>query len=175
MGPQDYAKAIRDAWRGSTQSVLDACKAAKEAKYAKCLYETSNELVGVVDRSTLVKLARIGECAVFYQPGAASVLPQSWGTLYELVKLGDAELQARWGDITPALQRKVVAKWRFLKPPQMPPQQNAPAPKTLEGAVKTLDALRKAGKPADYVGQIKPGQLRAAIMFLQAIADAGKP
>lgn len=181
MNPQDYANTIRDAWRGSTEKVLEACKAAAGAKADGVLYDVSGELAGVVDGSTLRRLALIGECDAFYQPGALAQLPPAWGTLYELSKLGDTGISAHWGEITPTLARGTVAGWRkgaiagaSTPIPAPGPAANSASgiPETLEGALSVLDKLRKAGKPADYAGQFKPAQLRMAIAFLQAIAGA---
>lgn len=180
MGPQDYAAAIRAAWQGSTDRVLEACAhaAAAKAQDMGTLYAVAQELQGTIDRSTLRRLAIIGECSEFYQPGAAALLPQSWGTLYELTKLGSA-LAGRLGDgsITPRTTRANVAGW--LKPATaaalsqpVPQAPSGNVPETLEGALGVITKLRKAGKPADYAGKFKPAELAMAIKFLEAVRDA---
>lgn len=44
--------------------------------------------------------------------GVAHVLPPSWGTLYELTKLDDEQLDAHADEIGPALERGAVTGWR---------------------------------------------------------------
>lgn len=174
--PKDYAAAITKAWKGSTQNILDACSAAMMAKADGVLGDVTSLCAGVVDRSTLARLALIGECRDLYAVDAAT-LPPAWGTLYELTKVPNLADKIASGEVTPTIQRSVVTGWYRV------PKANGAAvaaavagqPATLGGAIKTLEGLRKAGaKPADLVGQVKPGQIRLAIAFLQAIEAATK-
>lgn len=174
--PKDYAAAITKAWKGSTQNILDACSAAMMAKADGVLGDVTSLCAGVVDRSTLVRLALIGECRDLYAVDAAT-LPPAWGTLYELTKVPNLADKIASGEVTPTIQRSVVTGW--YRTPKVNGTAVAPAvaeqPATLGGAIKTLEGLRKAGaKPADLVGQVKPGQIRLAIAFLQAIEAATK-
>jgi hypothetical protein len=187
--PQTLAGEIKDAWRGSTESVLRACAKAAEARSDGCLNDVAGELRGVVDPSTLRRLAIIGECAHIQAANPAS-LPPSWGTLYELTKLAEGAFRARYaaGEITPGLQRGTVAGWlkdakdarvavqtaiaAALAPFPNPAPAKAQGALTVEGALDILDTLRQSGKPAEYVGKVKPARIQLAIAFLQAILAA---
>jgi hypothetical protein len=182
--PQILAGEIKDAWRGSTEGVLRACKAAATARATGCLSVVIAELTGIVDPSTLRRLAIIGECAHIQAANPAS-LPPNWGTLYELTKLDETDFRSKcsFGSITPALQRGTVTGW--LKTAKVATQTTtaaagspSPAPAnvkvalTLESALDMLDTLRQSGKPVEYVGKVKPARIQLAIAFLQAILAA---
>src|SRR5579859_1884347 len=178
--PREYADKIRASWRNSTQGILDTCKVAHEARSNGALRDVANELVGVMDRATLAKLAIIGETS--WPAHAADVLPPHWGTIYELTKLDPAELSNRLvdGSITPRVQRKTIAEWRKggtlnALPPMptttVPPvpgwdgverRKNAPAlvkaADSLDSVVAFCEGARKAGKPNEYVGKVKPAR-----------------
>src|SRR5579859_5705209 len=190
--PREYADKIRASWRNSTQGILDTCKVAHEARSNGALRDVANELVGVMDRATLAKLAIIGETS--WPAHAADVLPPHWGTIYELTKLDPAELSNRLvdGSITPRVQRKTISGWRkgwttiptsSPLPTAIPPgwdgverRKNAPAlvkaADSLDSVVAFCEGARKAGKPNEYVGKVKPARLTMAIAFLQAVLAA---
>jgi hypothetical protein len=180
MQPQDYATAITASWRGSTQAILDACNAAMQAKADGCLASVAALVSATVDRSTLARLAIIGECRALYAADPA-MLPPAWGTLYEMTKVANLADRLASGEINPRIARSVVTSWHRAPNPAagaiVASTTAAPAtvPATLEDVIGVLGKMRKAGaKPADMVGKVKPADLRLAITFLQAIEAASK-
>lgn len=177
MTPEQFADTIQAEWRGSTEAVLRACKAAADARAAGCLTGVESELKArrVLDPSTLRRLAIIGE-----RPDILAIghrLPPRWGTIYELTKLKPTDLADKLRDdaINPSMERSTVTGW--LRP-ALPTPTPTPTPAgnvvSLPDALRQLTKLRKDHKPSEFVGECKPAELRMAIAFLQAVADAQK-
>lgn len=180
MNPQTYATTIRDAWRGSTAKVLEACKAAAHARADGCLHDVENQLAGVVDPSTLRRLAIIGECSHMYAAGVVDVLPPSWGTLYELTKLPYDQFAARLPEMSPTLMRKTVQGWI-----DRPARRGVPATRVQE---VTLQEALNSGKAILMVDHREivdiaanaaragiPETLKGAVTVLGNLRKAGKP
>jgi hypothetical protein len=108
----DWAGRIASAWQRSVSSIFEAGRLIADAKAAlpHGAFTAMIESDLPFGARTAQMLMRIGEDARLSNPKHVSLLPPSWGTLYELTKLKDDELEARFssGAIRPDMERREV-------------------------------------------------------------------
>jgi hypothetical protein len=112
-----WAESINDAWRKSTEGVLEAGRLLIEAKniLPHGNFENMVQLKLNFSPQTAQKLMAIARNPSLSNPAHVRLLPPAWGTLAELDKaerkLGEGTI-ARWladGTVTPKTERKEIA------------------------------------------------------------------
>jgi hypothetical protein len=116
----EWAAQISAAWQKSTGAIIETGRLLIEAKasldHGAWLPMVKTELP--FSRQTAEKLMAVADHAILSNSAHVRSLPSSWGTLYELTKLPEPDLQAHLADgvINPKMQRKDVAALRGIAP-----------------------------------------------------------
>lgn len=117
---ETFAARINQHWRESVQGVVAVGAALIEARRELQHGEFGRLFDGMVPftERTAQRLMAIARTPQLANPTHASLLPQSWGTLYELSRLDDDAwaLALKEGRITPDLQRKEIKAWLRKEP-----------------------------------------------------------
>lgn len=114
VAPNDWAERIGAAWRRSVQAILESGQLLIDAKAVLA----HGEFQQMIERqlpftaSTARRLMAVARDPRLAKPEHVHALPPSWGTLYEITKLGDdAFAQAiESGTIRPDMQRRDIAQ-----------------------------------------------------------------
>jgi Protein of unknown function (DUF3102) len=114
---QHHVELIAAAWRRGVESIIQTGQRLIEAKEDPDL--PHGEFTAMIESElpfgprTAERLMAIARNPVLSNPTHVSVLPPSWGTLYELTKLDDELLlqKIEAGEITPEVGRATVAVW----------------------------------------------------------------
>ena len=129
-----WVSRINESWQGTVRNIVETGKALIDAK-ADLPHGAFTEMVETdlfFSTRTAQRLMAIAEHPSLSNPTHVSVLPASWGTLYELSKIDGCTveklIQAGW--IYPELERKDISA---LLPP----------PKTKAKAKKTVPPRRR--------------------------------
>lgn len=191
--PREFAQAIGDAWRETTEGVLRTAGLYHQAR--RDLGEQGwGDLIAHVPHagSTARRLALVGKWhgeRDTWLP--VSSLPPSWGTLYELSRVPDAELRQAIasGKVHSGMERAEATALQPAKAPRAAkaaasvpdPGVAAPVPQppvslapTLPGAIDMLLALKDAQQPAHYAADLPRSKLAVALAFLTAVHKLAK-
>jgi N6-adenosine-specific RNA methylase IME4 len=111
---EGWARHINEAWRQSLDAIFETGHRLILAQHRLSADEFEKMLAqellfGPRTAQMLMKIAHNWE---YRFAKHVSFLPPSWGTLYELTKLKDAEFQALLGRIRPDTEREEVVAWR---------------------------------------------------------------
>jgi Protein of unknown function (DUF3102) len=112
-----WAGRINGTWQNAAESIIETGRILIEAKAALL---PRGEFTKMVENDLLFtprtaqRLMEIARNTVLSDPTHVSLLPPSWGTLYELTKLPPEILEAKIidGTINPKMERRDVAKLR---------------------------------------------------------------
>lgn len=135
-----WAARINAEWRRSVDGILAVGRQLIAAKQA-CehgeflrLFKGHVNAVGEpvpFSESTAERLMSVASHDVLSNPAHVQDLPQSWGTLYELTKLDDAQIIAgiKAGEITPGMTRAEASALRAdpIEKPEQPPHEEMAA------------------------------------------------
>ena len=145
---ETYAQAIRRAASSTVESIIETGRLLINAKAALA----HGEFIAMVaddlpfTKRTAQRFMAIASCARIANATHVSLLPPSWGTLYELSKLSDDEWQAIEPHLTPELERKDI---KGLLPAPKPATPAVPsnwrADRAKRGA-EILDSLPEAAR-----------------------------
>jgi hypothetical protein len=113
---QFHAERINAVWGRQTESIIETGKRLIEAhdEMERAAFEAMVQQKLSFGPPTARKLMVIARHPILTNGAHVHKWPPSWGTLYELSKLPDAQLHEKLknGSITPRLERKEVASWR---------------------------------------------------------------
>ncbi|HWX36746.1 MAG TPA: MT-A70 family methyltransferase [Steroidobacteraceae bacterium] len=109
----EFAERITSCWRKSVEAIIEVGRLLTNAKAQL----DHGEFTAMVNAKlpfgprTATRLMAIGRDSRLTNRTHVSVLPNSWGTLYELTKLDDDQFQAKIADgtIRPEMERKDIA------------------------------------------------------------------
>lgn len=107
----DFANQILDAWHRAVDGIIEVgmlCVHARETLHRKDLKDLMKKLR--MSDSTFSKLAKIAQDSRITAQKNRSMLPSSYGTLYEITLLSDSEFDTalKEGVITPTTERRTV-------------------------------------------------------------------
>src|SRR6266700_3394730 len=110
--PDQWAAEISACWRQSVEAIIQTGRLIAAAKEAL----PHGEFTAMIESQlpftarTAQRLMAIGTDARLTNPTHVSLLPPSWGTLYELTTLDDEQLEAKFADgtIRPDMERREV-------------------------------------------------------------------
>ena len=148
LGASKWSRLICAAWQKSTTAIIETGRLLIQAK--DCLehgqwLEMVRAELPFAER-TAQRLMAIASNPVIANAAHVSLLPPSWGTLYELTKLPSVELQAKISDgsINPRLERRDIAALlpNARKISSGPPPSSMPYPDPLEVLQQTWDETR---------------------------------
>lgn len=113
----DWAARITAAWRQSVDGILTTGRLIAEAKSALAHGQFESmvqQSLPFTARTAQRLMAIASDERIAANPTRVSLLPASWGTIYELTKLDDAELNKRFedGTIRPDIERNDVTALR---------------------------------------------------------------
>lgn len=130
-GPEYWARCINESWRKSVSGILETAKLVREALDDGVHQDDLAPLL-LFNQGTLSKLNRIGSDQRLYSH--VNILPQSYGTLYELTQLDDEQWAVAEGGggkgglplLRPDVERKEITYFRNYQsrgvksPPPLP-------------------------------------------------------
>lgn len=187
--PREFASAIKGAWQHGTEHILQTAELYRVAR--RELGDMGwTELLRDVPHSdsTARKMALIGEWWA-RTPVTSDMLPPHWGTLYALSCVPDDVLRtaASQGKVHPGMERKDAEALVPKKAGKATQAQAASSPvptlassvpgavtPSLGAACDMLLALRDAGQPASYAGDVPRTRLALALAFLTAVHRVAK-
>src|SRR5438132_1611612 len=118
-----WATKIAGAWQKTTAAVIETGLLLIEARRAlgRGAFDTMVHTNLPFSERTAQRLMRIASHPVLSNPTRVSLLPPSWGTLYELTKVSSEVLEAKIedGTITPNLERADVKRKVLAQTPTM--------------------------------------------------------
>ena len=155
-----WASRINESWQGTVRNIVETGKALIDAK-ADLPHGAFTEMVEtdlLFSTRTAQRLMAIAEHPSLSNPTHVSVLPASWGTLYELSKIDGCTVEKliQAGRIYPELERKDISA---LLPP----------PKTKAKAKKATPSARRADPaPVEPVTVVEP----KAVDIIEPVEEA---
>lgn len=135
-----WATRISDAWRAGAESIIQAGKLLANAKASLPADEFESMIerdLPFVKRTAERLMAIAADERLTRDPTRVSLLPPSWGSIYELTQYTDEELERQFaeGKVRPDLERsEIVAQRKALR---REPDQQAYADRVAKGCTVT--------------------------------------